>query len=281
MTTTARQVVLPSGETFAALGQGTWHFAEHPAGRADEIAAIRLGLDLGMTTVDTAEMYGDGASETLVGEAISGRRDEVFLVDKVLPNHATRAGTGRACRASLARLNTDHIDLYLLHWRGNVPLAETVEGFEDLVKEGLIRYWGVSNLDLDDMGELTGSPGGDQVQANQILYNLTRRGPEYDLIPWLSERGIPMMAYSPIEQGRLLGHPALDEVARRHSATSAQIALAWVLRHDGVSAIPRASTSAHVRENAAAVQINLGPEDLSVLDRAFPPPTGPRRLETL
>lgn len=279
--TTARQVALPSGEPIAALGQGTWHFAEHPARRADEIAALRLGLDLGMTLIDTAEMYGNGAAETLVGEAIAGRRDEVFLVDKVLPNHASRAGTMRACKASLARLNTDHIDLYLLHWRGNVPLTETVEGFADLAAAGLIRHWGVSNLDHDDMIELTGVSDGDQPQTNQILYNLTRRGPEYDLFPWLSEHNIPVMAYSPIEQGRLLGHPALDQVARRHAATAAQIALAWVLRHDDICTIPRASSSQHIRENAAAADIRLSPDDLAVLDSAFPPPTRPGPLEML
>ena len=281
MTTAARSVVLASGERIAVLGQGTWHFAEHPARRADEIASVRLGLDLGMTLVDTAEMYADGASEVLVGEAIAGRRDEVFLVDKVLPTHATRAGTARACEASLARLDTDRIDLYLLHWRGGVPLAETVAGFADLRERGLIRYWGVSNLDADDMVEMVGVPGGDQVQTDQILYNLTRRGPEYDLLPWLSERKIPIMAYSPIEQGRLLGHPALVEVARRHDATAAQIALAWVLRNDGVNAIPRAGTLEHVRENAAALQIRLGEEDLTSLDSAFPPPTRPCPLEML
>ena len=281
MTTTVRSVVLPSGETIAALAQGTWHFAERPARRADEIASIRLGLDLGMTVVDTAEMYANGASEVLVGEAIAGRRDEVFLVDKVLPHHATRVGTVQACTASLARLDTDRIDLYLLHWRGNIPLAETVAGFTDLLAAGLIRYWGVSNLDLDDMIELTGVPGGDQVQADQILYNLARRAPEYALIPWLAERGIPIMAYSPIEQGRLLTQPALYEVARRHGTTPTQIALAWVLRHDGVNAIPRASRPEHVRENATAREIRLSPEDLRLLDGVFPPPTRPRSLEVL
>lgn len=281
MTTTARSVVLPSGERIAALGQGTWHFAERPARRAEEIASIRLGIDLGMTVVDTAEMYAAGASEVLVGEAIAGYRDEVFLVDKVLPSHATRAGTVRACEASLARLGTDRIDLYLLHWRGGVPLAETVAGFVDLMERGLIRYWGVSNLDADDLAELLGVPGGDQMQTDQILYNLVRRGPEYGLLPWLSGRRIPIMAYSPIEQGRLLGHPALGEVARRHGATPAQIALAWVLRDDRVNAIPRAGTLEHVRENAAALRIHLGDEDLASLDRAFPPPTRPRPLEML
>ncbi|CQD22839.1 general stress protein 69 [Mycobacterium lentiflavum] len=281
MTSTIPSVVLPSGEAIAVLGQGTWHFGEHPARRSDEIASLRLGLDLGMTVIDTAQMYGDGLSETVVGEAIAGRRDEVFLVDKVLPQHATRAGTVRECKASLDRLDTDHIDLYLLHWRGKVPLAETVMGFADLLAAGLIRYWGVSNLDVADMVELSGVPGGDGVQTDQILYNLMRRGPEYELIPWLSEHRTPIMAYSPIEQGRLLNNSVLDEVARRHSATPTQIALAWVLRHADVNAIPRAGTPAHVQENAAAREIHLSQEDLRLLDRAFPPPTRPLPLEVL
>lgn len=276
-----RSVPLHSGEKIAALGQGTWHFAESPERRAEEIASIRLGIDLGMTVIDTAEMYGDGAAEALVGEAIAGRRGDVFLVDKVLPHHATREGTVRACEASLDRLGVDHIDLYLLHWRGRIPLVETIEGFAELEQRGMIRYWGVSNLDTDDMKELSGVPGGDEVQTNQILYNLTRRGPEYALLPWLSQHGIPTMAYSPIEQGRLLDHPALQPIARRHDATPAQIALAWVLHHDGVIAIPRAGTPSHVRENAAARDIELTADDFHDLDHAFPPPTRPRPLEVL
>lgn len=281
MARTTPAVALPSGETIPTLGQGTWHFGERPARRTDEIAAIRLGLDLGMTLVDTAEMYGNGASEVLVGEAIAGRRDEVFIVGKVLPEHATRRGTGQACRASLDRLRTDYIDLYLLHWRGSIPLAETVEGFAELLSDGLIRRWGVSNFDTDDMIELTDVPRGDGVQTNQVLYNLARRGPEFELIPWLSQRGIPTMAYSPIEQGRLLTHPALDEVARGHGASATQIALAWVLHHEGVNAIPRAGTPAHVEENAAARDIGLNSEDLELLDNAFPSPTRARPLEML
>jgi diketogulonate reductase-like aldo/keto reductase len=265
----------------AALGQGTWHFAESPARRAEEVASIRLGIDLGMTVIDTAEMYGNGAAEALVGEAITGRRSEVFLVDKVLPHHATRAGTVRACEASLDRLGVDYIDLYLLHWRGPIPLAETIQGFADLKLAGMIRHWGVSNLDVDDMIELSGVPGGDAAQTDQILYNLTRRGPEYALLPWLAQHGIPTMAYSPIEQGRLLDHPALQSIARRHNATPAQVALAWVLNHDGVNAIPRAGTPSHVRQNAAARDIELTREDLHTLDRAFPPPTRPSQLEVL
>lgn len=274
-------VPLHSGEKIAALGQGTWHFAERPERRAEEIASIRLGIDLGMTVIDTAEMYGDGAAEALVGEAIAGRRGDVFLVDKVLPHHATREGTVRACEASLDRLGVDHIDLYLLHWQGRIPLVETIEGFAELEQRGMIRYWGVSNLDTDDMKELSGVPGGDDVQTNQILYNLTRRGPEYALLPWLSKHGIPTMAYSPIEQGRLLDHSALQPIARRHAATPAQIALAWVLHHDGVIAIPRAGTPSHVRENAAARDIELTTDDFHDLDHAFPPPTRPRPLEVL
>ena len=276
-----RSIPLPSGEKIAALGQGSWHFAESPARWAEEVASIRLGIDLGMMVIDTAEMYGDGAAETLVGQAIAGRRSEVFLVDKVLPHHATRVGTVRACEASLGRLGVDYIDLYLLHWRGRIPLVETIEGFAQLKLDGMIRHWGVSNFDTDDMIELSGVPGGDEVQANQILYNLTRRGPEYALLPWLAQHGIPTMAYSPIEQGRLVDHPALQSIARLHNATPAQVALAWVLNHDGVNAIPRAGTPSHVRQNAAARDIELTREDLRTLDQAFPPPTRPRQLEVL
>ncbi|HTZ15753.1 MAG TPA: aldo/keto reductase [Mycobacterium sp.] len=278
---TARSIALPSGEKVVALGQGTWHFAEDQARWPEEVASIRLGVDLGLTVIDTAEMYGDGAAEVLVGEAIAGRRKEVFLVDKVLPHHATRAGTVRACEASLGRLGVDYLDLYLLHWRGSIPLVETIQGFAELKREGKIRHWGVSNLDLDDMVELTAVPGGDEVQTNQILYNLTRRDPEYALLPWLAQHGIPTMAYSPIEQGRLIESPTLQPIAQRHNATPAQIALAWVLQHDGVIAIPRAGTLTHVRQNAAARGIELTRDDLHALDRAFPPPTRPRPLEVL
>jgi diketogulonate reductase-like aldo/keto reductase len=281
MMASPRVVTLPSGEEVPALGQGTWYLGEDPRRRADEIAALLLGLDLGMTVVDTAEMYGDGAAEELVGEAFAGRRDEVFLVDKVLPHHATRAGTVHACRESLRRLGTDRIDLYLLHWRGRVPLAETLAGFADLLDAGAIRNWGVSNFDRDDMAELYSLPGGATVTTDQVLYNLTRRGPEYDLLPWCAEHGVPVMAYSPIEQGRLLRDPTLAEVARRHGATPAQVALAWVLRRPGTIAIPRSGNPAHVRENAAADDIGLTADDLSVLDDAFPPPLRPQPLEVL
>ncbi len=279
MTTAQRQVLLPSGEPVAALGMGTWRMAEDPAKRESEISALRLGIDLGLTLIDTAEMYADGAAESLVGEAVAGRRDDVFLVSKVLPRNASAAGTVRACEASLHRLGTDHIDLYLLHWRGRVPFEQTLAGFDALVSAGKIRHWGVSNLDLSDMlelGELTGF-----CQTDQILYNLTRRGPEHDLLPWLATQAIPIMAYSPVEQGRLLRHPALASVARRHAATPAQIALAWVLRHPNINAIPKAGTLAHVRENAAALDIRLSDEDLALLDAAFPPPDGPEPLDVL
>jgi diketogulonate reductase-like aldo/keto reductase len=272
-------VALPSGETIPALGMGTWMMAENPSRRAGEIAALRAGVDLGLTLIDTAEMYGSGVAESLVGEAVSGRRDEVFLVSKVLPSNASVNGTVRACEASLRRLGTDRIDLYLLHWRGRVPLAQTLDGFAALAEAGKIRHWGVSNLDLADMRELTALPG--FCQTNQILYNLSRRGPEHDLLPWHASAGIPVMAYSPVEQGRLLDSPALASVARRHNATPAQVALAWVLRLPFVNAIPKAGTVAHVRENAAAVSLRLSEEDFAELDRAFPPPEGPEPLEML
>jgi diketogulonate reductase-like aldo/keto reductase len=280
MTATAvRSVSLPSGEQIPALGMGTWHLGEDPLLRETELVALRTGLDLGMTLIDTAEMYGDGVTEDLVGEAIAGRRDEVFLVSKVVPQHATREGTVAACRASLHRLRTDHLDLYLLHWRGRVPVAETLAGFADLMAAGAIRYWGVSNFDVDEMVELTGLPGGAAVQTDQVLYNLMRRGIEYDLLPWCLDNGIPIMAYSPVEQGLLLGHPAVRGVADRHGVSAAQVALAWVLRQDGVVAIPKAGTPKHVYEDRAALELRLTPADLVELDAAFPPPTRKVPLE--
>jgi diketogulonate reductase-like aldo/keto reductase len=255
--------------------------AEDARRREDEVAALRLGLDLGMTLIDTAEMYADGAAEELVGEAIAERRDDVFLVSKVLPDHATRRGTIAACEGSLRRLGTNRLDLYLLHWRGPVPLEETLDAFAALVRAGKIRNWGVSNFDVSDLAELVDLPGGEDVQTDQVLYNLTRRGIEYDLLPWCRQRGLPIMAYSPIEQGRLLGHPLLQGVAARHGATPAQVALAWVLRQDSVNAIPKAGTPAHVRENRTALDLHLTEQDLATLDRAFPPPTGPQPLEML
>lgn len=279
--TVMRTTRLPSGETVPILGQGTWFMGDKPRQRRDEIASLQLGIDLGMTLIDTAEMYGDGAAEELVGEAIAGRREGVFLVSKVLPNNATQRGTIAACERSLERLGTDWLDLYLLHWRGGTPLAETLAAFEELVRTGKVRHWGVSNFDGGDMKELVRLRGGSSAATNQVLYNLTRRGIEYDLLPWCQEHGVPVMAYSPIEQGRLLGHRALQEVAKRHVATPAQVGLAWVLRQDRVIAIPKAGTVAHVRENRGALDIALTEEDIKALDRAFPPPTGQQGLEML
>ena len=279
--TAVRTVKFPSGETVPVLGQGTWHLAEDGHRREEEIHALRIGLDLGMTLIDTAEMYADGGAEELVGEAIEGRRNDVFLVSKVLPDHATVRGTMTACERSLRRLKTNHLDLYLLHWRGSIPLEETVSAFEALVEAGKIRYWGVSNFDISDMEELVALDGGEDVTTNQVLYNLSRRGPEYDLFPWCRQRHIPIMAYSPIEQGRILNNSELEAVAIRHSATTAQVALAWVLQQDGVIAIPKASTARHVRENRGALEIRLTQQDMDALDRAFPPPTEPRPLEML
>ncbi|MFJ4005043.1 aldo/keto reductase [Streptomyces sp. NPDC090023] len=276
----AGTIALPSGEQIAALGQGTWYLGENPARRAQEIAALRLGLDLGMTVVDTAEMYGDGAAEELVGEALRGRREEVFLVSKVLPGHADRKGTVAACEGSLRRLRTQQLDLYLLHWRGRWPLEETLAGFTDLREARKIRYWGVSNLDLAEMVELTALPDGDAVAIDQVLYNLSRRGIEWDLLPWCREAGVPVMAYSPIEQGRLLKARALGGVARALGATPTQVALAWVLAQ-GVAAIPRSGSPDHVRDNHGAVDLHLPAEALDALDAAFPPPTGPTPLEML
>jgi diketogulonate reductase-like aldo/keto reductase len=253
---------------------------EKPAQRAEEIAALRAGIDAGLTLIDTAEMYADGESERLVGEAIAGRRADVFLVSKAYPQNASRARLAQACEASLDRLGTDRLDLYLLHWRGNVPLGETVEAMERLVEAGKIRRWGVSNLDTDDMQGLV-EAGGGACATDQILYNLTRRGPELDLIPWLADRSIPVMAYSPVEQGRLIAHAELRPIADRKGASPAQIALAWLMRQPGVIAIPKAGRRAHVVENLGAADIELDQADLAALDQVFPRPARRRRLEML
>jgi diketogulonate reductase-like aldo/keto reductase len=272
-------VKLPSGEKVPQLGQGTWHMGESGRRRGDEVAALKLGIDLGLTLIDTAELYAD--AELVVAEAIKGRRDECFIVTKVLPENSTRARTIAACERSLKRLNTDRIDLYLLHWRGRPRLEETLSAFEALVSAGAIRYWGVSNFDVGDMEELFALPGGDACSTNQVLYNLRRRGIEAGLLPWCGERDVPIQAYSPIEQGRLLRDRVLTGVAIRHRATTAQIALAWVLRQPDMMVIPKAATLEHVRENRAALDIELTAQDLAELDRAFPPPAGPRPLELL
>lgn len=276
-----KKVRLPSGEEVPALGLGTWRIGDSRSQRAEEIATLRLGLDLGLTLIDTAEMYGSGRSEELIGEAIAGRRDEVFLVSKVLPSNATRRSTIAACEQSLRYLKTDRIDLYLLHWPGSVPLQETLQGFEALIAAGKIRYWGVSNFDLADMEEVVSLPGGAAVATNQVLYNLSRRGIEWDLLPWLRERSIPVMAYSPIEQARLLRNARLNDFARRHGMTAAQVALAWLLRTDDVIVIPKTSHRERLRENVAALEHPLSAEQLAELDRLFPPPKGPTPLEIL
>ena len=272
---------LPAGEAVPTLGLGTWRMGEDRRTFDAEVAALKLGLDLGVTLIDTAEMYGSGGSERVVAEAVRGRRDGCFIVSKVLPSNASRAGTVQACERSLKNLGTDRIDLYLLHWQGGVPLAETVEAFETLRQAGKIRHWGVSNFDTGDMQELVALSAGNRCQTDQVLYNLSRRGPDYDLVPWCRERGMPLMAYSPVEQGRLARNARLDAVAARHDATPAQIALAWVLAQPGVIAIPKAVKPDHVRGNVAAADIALTPADMAELDRVFPRPTSKRPLEMI
>jgi diketogulonate reductase-like aldo/keto reductase len=263
------------------LGQGTWHMGEDRRHSAEEVSALKLGIDLGMTLIDTAEMYGSGKSEEIVGEAARGQRDKLFIVSKVLPYNASQKGVVEACERSLRRLKTDRIDLYLLHWRGSVPLAETLAGFARLQRDGKIRHHGVSNFDLDDMQEWVGLSGGDAVAANQILYNLQRRGPEWEVIPWCRERRVAIMAYTPLGQGRLLQNRALAEIAARHGATPAQVALAWLLSRDGTMVIPKATRAEHVRENRGALDLTLTADDLAAIDRAFPPPKGRSALGML
>ena len=276
-----KAISLPSGENVPAFGLGTWNIGDSPATRAEEIATIRLGLDSGATLIDTAEMYGEGRSEELVGEVIAGRRDETFLVTKVYPHNASKKGIPLACERSLKRLKTDRIDLYLLHWRGSVPFAETIAAFEALKKAGKVRHYGVSNLDLADMKEWWKAPGGQACAANQLLFNLTRRGIEYDLLPWLRERKVPVMAYSPIEQAKLLRDRRLADFAGRHGMTPSQAALAWLLAKDGVIVIPKTGRRERLKENLGALDIKLAPAQLRELDSMFPPPAGPQALEML
>ncbi|ANN66652.1 aldo/keto reductase [Bordetella bronchialis] len=276
-----RTVTFPDGHTVPALGQGTWFMGESPHRAAAEVRALQAGIDAGLTLVDTAEMYANGTAEEIVGRAIQGRRDRVFLVSKVLPGNASRRGVARACEASLRRLGVDRIDLYLLHWRGPHPLADTIEAFEQLVDQGKIARWGVSNLDAKEMQEVAGLPHGDRVQTDQVLYNLGRRGIEFDLLPWCQERGIPIMAYSPIEQGRLLHDPTLKQIGERHGIAPAAVALAWVLRQPGVIAIPKTASPDHLRQNLACLDVRLDDRDLAELDQAFPPPKRRRPLEML
>ena len=273
MTDALPTVTLAGGETVLAFGLGTWHMGEDRRRAADETKAVRLGIELGLTLIDTAEMYGNGRAEEIVAEAAAGLRDRLFIVSKVLPYNASRRGVVEACERSLKRLRTDRIDLYLLHWRGSVPLAETLAGFEALQRAGKIRHHGVSNFNTEDMRDWVALTGGETVAANQILYNLSRRGPEFELVPWCRERGVAIMAYSPLEQGRMLDNRMLREIASRHNATAAQVALAWLLRQEGMIVIPKATKLDHVRENRAAADLLLAGDDLAALDRAFPPPT--------
>jgi diketogulonate reductase-like aldo/keto reductase len=267
-----KKIHLPSGREIPVLGQGTWRMGEDSSQKDAEIAALRLGLDMGMTLIDTAEMYGEGGAEKVVGEAIANRRESVYLVSKVYPHNASRKGAVAACDRSLKRLKTDCIDLYLLHWRSSIPLSETLEAFESLKQAGKIRDYGVSNFDVDDMKKAINLPNGKQIATNQVLYNLARRGIEWDLLPWSRQQNIPIMAYSPIEQKAILNNSQLKSIASRHNATSAQIALAWLLQQQEIIAIPKASNPEHVKENSAALNIQLTQQDLTELDKAFVPP---------
>lgn len=276
-----RLIQFSDGTTVPALGQGTWEIGDDPARRDAEQRALARGIDLGLTLIDTAEMYGDGRAERLVGEVIQGRRDEVFLVSKVLPQNASEMKMMLACEKSLERLGVDRLDLYLLHWEGRVPMEETLAAFQELIDEGMILRWGVSNLDLKAMQALDALDGGDQCMTNQLLYNLGSRGVEFDLLPWMRARDMPMMAYSPLGRGGLLQHPLILDIADRHGASPAQVALAAVLRQDGVIAIPKASSVAHVQANADALDIRFDAEDLERLNQAFPPPATETPLEMI
>jgi diketogulonate reductase-like aldo/keto reductase len=277
-TVSIRSLALPSGERIPVLGQGTWELGEDPTSRNQELAALRLGLDLGLTLIDTAEIYGDGAAEEFVGEAIEGRRDEVFLVTKAPPSRVTSHSVKEACDASLKRLRTDRIDLYLLHWRATAPLEDWVRACEALADAGKIRHWGVSNFDAVDLAATVSLAGGEKVETDQVLYNLAHREIEFELLPWCRDWGLPLMAYSPIDRGSLVANDIVVEIAEKHGVATAQVALAWVLRHDDVCAIPKASMREHVRENRGALDLELDRDDLQALDEAFPPPTQPAPL---
>lgn len=274
-------ITLKSGSTIPRIGLGTWAMGETVAAARDEVAALQLGLDLGMTLIDTAEMYGEGGAETIVGRAIAGRRDGVYLVSKVYPHNASRAGVIAACERSLKRLATDRLDLYLLHWPGSEPLEDTVAGFEQLVAYGKIRAWGVSNFDTDDMARLTAVPNGQNCVTNQVLYHLGERGIEWRLLPDCQRADLMVMAYSPLGQGGILTKPLLVKIAHKHGTTPAAIALAWLLRQPNVVVIPKAATAAHVRANAAAAETTLDAVDLTEIDRVFPPPGHATRLAML
>ena len=278
-----KTVTLADGSRVPALGQGTWRMGESERAHNDEVAALKLGIELGLTLIDTAEMYGDGRAEEVVADAISGQRDRIFVVTKAYPHNASRTQLPQACERSMKRLRIDVVDLYLLHWRARTPpLEETVEAFEKLRSQGKIRYWGVSNFDLRDMKDLSAIHGGKNCATNQVLYNLHDRGIEFDLLPWQGEQKMPLMAYSPVGHGRrLLENGTLKKIAQRRGATAAQIALAWLLRRPNIIAIPKASNPAHVRENARSIDIELTKEDLEDIDREFPPPKSKQSLGML
>jgi diketogulonate reductase-like aldo/keto reductase len=272
---------LTSGQAIPMLGMGTWQMCENARDRQSEITALRYGLDLGISLIDTAEMYGEGGAEEVIAEAIANRRSEVFLVSKVYPHNASRQGTIAACERSLTRLKTDYLDLYLLHWRGAAPLAETLEAFQTLQQSGKVRSYGVSNFDVADMEKAILLQGGNGIVTNQVLYNLMRRGVEWNLLPWCRQRNMPIMAYSPIEQGRLLSNRTLKAIAQAREASAAQVAIAWLLHQDNVIVIPKSSRVDHVKENRAALDLKLGAEELNALNTAFPPPTKPVSLDML
>jgi len=272
------EVKLPTGETVPAFGVSTWHMGDRASARGQEVAALRHALDLGVGLIDTAEMYGSGGAEEIVGEAVAGRRDQVFIVSKLYPYNASATGAREACERSLDRLKCDQIDLYLLHWRGTIPLAETVDAFEQLNRDGKIRHWGVSNFDADDMAELLELGAGPACAANQVLYHLAERGPEWQLLPYCQERTIPIMAYTPLGGRSVLGNGELARIGEKHAAAPAAVALAWLLRNEGVMVIPKAAQLAHVDKVVESENIALDADDLAVLDAAFPPPRGARPL---
>lgn len=276
-----KTIELPSGQTIPILGMGTWRMGENKRTRQSEIAALRHGMALGLSLIDTAEMYGEGGAEEVVAEAIAGRRAEVFLVSKVYPHNASMQGVIAACDRTLSRLKTDHLNLYLLHWRGSIPLSETVEAFQYLQQVGKIRDYGVSNFDVDDMEDVTRLAGGKLIATNQVLYNLSRRGIELDLLPWCRQQQIFTMAYSPIEQGRLLNNPALKKLAHERKVTPAQIAIAWILHQQDIIVIPKSSRIEHIEQNYAALDIALTAEDIKTLEKAFPAPARPIPLQML
>ncbi|NDL62467.1 aldo/keto reductase [Acerihabitans arboris] len=280
----SKQVIFPDGQALPAIGQGTWYMGERSSDTAAETRALQYGLDLGLSLIDTAEMYADGGAESVVGRAIRGRRDEVFLVSKVYPQNAGGQKTLTACENSLRRLQTDYLDLYLLHWRGGIPLSDTITAMEKLRQAGKIKRWGVSNLDVADMGELWSLPGGDACMTDQVLYHLASRGIEYDLLPWCQERRVPVMAYCPLAQAGklrngLMDNPAVQHIAGELGVTAAQVLLAWAIRRPGVIAIPKAGSEAHVKENAQALDIELGQAQLDALDHAFPAPQRKTHLD--